>query len=323
MKTFNRETPGVEVVEELADRVKGKTIVITGASVNGLGAGTAISLAHGHPAHLVLLARSQARVDPVVARIKEVDPAVKVTFVPVSLDDFDSVRKAAETINAAVDKVDILINNAGIMAIKDFTTNKAGIEIQFATNHLGHFLLTKLLMPKILAAGAGSRIVNLTSLGHKIGPVRFDDFNFKNGKEYDEWSGYGQSKTANILFSVALADRLKAHNIQSYSVHPGGIYNTNLAAHITDIQTSLAAIEPIAQRNTGRHFPIDADPPKLIQQGVNTTLIAALDPRIEAQTGSYMADAQVAPAYEYAVDKDNAERLWKLSEELVGEKFEI
>jgi NAD(P)-dependent dehydrogenase (short-subunit alcohol dehydrogenase family) len=299
------------------------TVVVTGASVNGLGAETAVSLAHGKPAHLILLARSQTRVDPVIARIKEVDASVKATFVAVSLDDLDSVRQAAATINGSIDKLDVLINNAGIMAIRDFTTNKDGIEIQFATNHLGHFLLTKLLMPKILAAGPGSRVVNLTSLGHKIGPVRFDDYNFSEGKEYDEWSGYGQSKTANVLFAVGLANRLRSHGIQAYSVHPGGIFSTNLSSHMTDVHASLALIEPIAQKNTGRHFPLDAEEPKQIEQGVNTTLIAALDPRIEAQSGAYLADAQVAPAYEYAADPDNAERLWKLSEQLVGEKFDI
>lgn len=323
MKTFTRENTGLEVVNEFADRVEGKTIVITGASDKGLGAETAVSLAHANPAHLILLARSQTRVDPVITRIKTIDPNIKTTFVPVSLDDFDSVRTAAATISGLVDKIDILINNAGIMNVPKYTTNKDGIELQFATNHLGHFVFTKHLLPKILAAGAGARIINLTSLGHKLGPVRFDDYNFSNGAEYDGWSGYGQAKTANILFSVALADKLRDKKIASFAVHPGGIYGTNLAAHISNFEDEFDAIQRAAIKNTGRHFPIDQDPPKSIEQGVSTTLIAALDPRIESQSGSYLADAHIEPAYEYASDKGNAERLWTLSEKLVGEKFDI
>ncbi|OAP59434.1 hypothetical protein AYL99_06732 [Fonsecaea erecta] len=323
MKTFSRETTGDEVVKEFADRVEGKTIVVTGASEKGLGGETAVALAHGKPAHLILLARSQSRVESILSRIKEINPSIKVDFVPVSLDDFDSVRAAAATINSKISKLDILINNAGIMAVQNYTTNKNGIELQFATNHLGHFLFTKLLFPKLLAAGPGARIVNLTSLGHKISPVRFEDYNFSDGKEYDPWSGYGQSKTANVLFSLYLANKLRDRGIQSYAVHPGGIYETQLGTHLTDISKALESIETYAQKNTGRHFPIDQDPPKSMAQGIATTLVAALDPRIEPQSGMYMADCECQKTYEYAESLEGAEKLWKLSEQLVGEKFEI
>jgi NAD(P)-dependent dehydrogenase (short-subunit alcohol dehydrogenase family) len=246
-----------------------------------------------------------------------------VTFVPISLDDPDSVRSAANSINSSIDKLDVLINNAGIMATKDFTTNRDGVEIQFATNHLGHFLFTKLLLPKILAAGPGARIINLTSLGHKVGPVRFNDYNFSNGKEYDPWSAYGQSKTANVLFSLSLANKLRDRGIQSYSVHPGSISGTSLAAHITDLHASLADLEAIALKNTGRPLSMKADPPKSVEQGTATTLVAALDPRIESQSGMFMFDSKCERTYEYAESEEGAERLWKLSEELVFEKFDI
>jgi NAD(P)-dependent dehydrogenase (short-subunit alcohol dehydrogenase family) len=198
------------------------SVVITGASNGGLGGATAVALAKAKPAHLLLLARSQSKVDPVIAAIREIDSEVKVNFVSLSLDDSDSVRAAADAVNSKISKLDILINNAGVMAIDGFTTNKAGIEMQFATNHIGHFLLTKLLWPKIEAAGPGSRIVNLASVGHKIGPCRFEDYNFNNGKDYEKWSAYGQSKSSNILFSLGLARRLKSKSMQSYGVHPGG-----------------------------------------------------------------------------------------------------
>ncbi|KAI1616778.1 short-chain dehydrogenase [Exophiala viscosa] len=323
MKAFTRETTGVEVVEELSDRVKGRTFIITGASESGLGAETAVALAHGHPEHLILLARSQARVNSVISQIKEISPNTKVDFVPVSLDDFDSVRSAAATINSSIEKLHGLINNAGVMAPDNYAANKNGIEMQFATNHLGHFLLTKLLFPKIAAAAPGSRIINLTSLGHKISPVRFDDYNFSGGKTYNPWEGYGQSKSANVLFSHSLGNKLQSRGIQSFSVHPGAIFNTNLARDISDVHAALAAIDPVAIKNTGRHFPLAADTPKPIDTGITTTLVAALDTRIEAQSGSYMADAKIDTAYEYATDDANAERLWELSEQLVGEKFDV
>ncbi|OQV08771.1 hypothetical protein CLAIMM_12994 [Cladophialophora immunda] len=324
MKDFVRDTTGVEVVTELADQIKGKTFVITGASDKGLGAETAIALARGNPAHLVLTARAQVRVDPVIARIKDINASIKATFVPIELDDFDSVRSAADDINKSVDRIDCLINNAGIMAVDEYKTNKSGVELQFATNHLGHFLLTKILMPKILAAGPGARIVNLTSLCYKISPVRFDDYNFADGKEYDPWSGYGQAKTSNILFARALAEKLRPREIQSYAVHPGAILTTNLGRYITEVEKSLASIDPIAVKNTGRHFNMMAeDIPKPIEQGISTTLIAALDPRLKGNSGACLADTKVEPTYEYAEDSSNAENLWKLSEQLVGEKFEI
>lgn len=341
MKDFVRDTTGVEVVEELADRVNGKTcefralvspqvivpdnmvVVITGASDKGLGGEIAFTLAHANPGHLVLTARARTRVDPVIARIKELDPSITTTFVAIELDDFDSVRSAAATINSSVTKIDYLINNAGIMAVEEFKTNKDGIELQFATNHLGHFLLTKLLLSKLLVAGSGSRIVNLTSLAHKICPVRFGDYNFAGGKEYSPWAGYGQAKTANILFSVSLAEKLRSKGIQSYAVHPGAIMTTGLGRYITDPEKSLGSIDSVAFKNTGRHFSLADDIPKPIQQGINTVLMATLDLRIEGDSGSYMANTKIEPAYEYAEDKGNAEKLWELSETLVGEKFSI
>ena len=154
------------------------SVVITGPSAGGLGAETAISLAHGSPAHILLLGRSENKIRPVIEKIHEVNHDIKADFVPIQLDDNDSVRTAAEKVNSKIDKLDILINNAGIMAVKEFTTNKAGIESQLASNHIGHFLLTNLLMPKILAAGHGSRIVDVTSDGYMICPFKFDDWNF-------------------------------------------------------------------------------------------------------------------------------------------------
>ena len=315
MSQFNNKTTGVEVVNQFKSEVDGKTILITGTSVNGLGAETAISLAHVNPAHILLLARSANKVIPVQEKIKELNSSIKTTFVPIELDDFDSVRVAAEKVNTSVGKIDILINNAGIMAVKKFTTNKDGIESQFATNHLGHFLLTNLLFDKVKAAGPSARIVNVTSDGFKIGPCRFEDYNFKDGKEYDPWSAYGQSKTANILFTRQLANKGRP----SFAVHPGVIMSTSLGNHVD--QAMFGDINDIAIRNTGKEFIVGA--PKPTQEGVSTTLRAALDPSVAKESGSYFENCNAVPLFDYASSMGNAQRLWALSEKLVGQKFDL
>jgi NAD(P)-dependent dehydrogenase (short-subunit alcohol dehydrogenase family) len=192
-----------------------RSVLITGASEPGLGSETAISLAHANPAHLILTARSDTKIKPVQEKIASLNP-------PIDLSDYDSIREAASKVNGSISKLDILINNAGVMALPRFEKSKHGVEMQFATNHLGHFLFTALVFPKIASAGKGARIVNLSSDGHRIGPWRGDDYNFKDGAEYDMWSGYGQGKTANILFTRYLAAKLKPKGISSFAVHPGG-----------------------------------------------------------------------------------------------------
>lgn len=288
---------------------------------------------------MILLARAENKVTPVIEKIQKLNAAVKISFVSIELDDFDSVREAADNINGLISKINILINNAGVMAIPNFATNKTGIESQFATNHLGHFLLTALLFPKILAAGEGARIVNLTSDGYMIGPCRFEDYNFKDGSDYDGWSGYGQSKTANILFTRQLATKLASRGILSFAVHPGGklfeprrgirplmlipttvIVGTRIGRNVEDPE-AFKRIDSIAMKNTGHSFMVGNR--KTIQQGVATTLITALDRRIAEQTGTYWADAKEEPLRDYASSLENAQRLWTLSEKLVGQKFDL
>jgi NAD(P)-dependent dehydrogenase (short-subunit alcohol dehydrogenase family) len=157
------------------------TVIVTGASEKGLGAGAAIALARAQPAHILLTARTAPKVQSVIKDINKINPLVKTSFIPIDLSEYDSVRKASKEIESKVEKIDILINNAGVMAIPNYTTNKDGVETTLATNHVGHFLLTNLLMDKIIAAGPGARIVNLTSAGHRISAFRFEDYNFSVG----------------------------------------------------------------------------------------------------------------------------------------------
>jgi len=317
MSSFGFSTTSEEVIERFAAEVKGRIFLITGTSANGLGAHTALSLARKSPAQLILVSRTKSKVDPVIEAIAAIDPSIKTTFIACELSDLESVRRVADTINndASIPHIDVVINNAGVMDVKEFTKSPQGIELTFASNHIGHFLLTSLLMPKIKTAGSGARVVNLTSSGHKVSPVRFDDYNFSDGAAYDGWSAYGQSKTAAVLFSLALARR----GVKSFAVHPGTIFETGLATHLE--MSDLADLSDIAERNTGRPFQIDN--PKSLTQGSATTLVAALSPEMEGRSGAFLADCQVGTPYEYASDKANADKLWLLSEKLIGEKFNL
>ncbi|KAL4750119.1 hypothetical protein BDW72DRAFT_194241 [Aspergillus terricola var. indicus] len=297
MADFNFDTEAITVVERWGKFIQGKTAVITGTSDGGIGATTAISLAHGQPSKLILLARSANKVRKVIDKIKQI---------------------TAATILSLTDKIDVLINNAGVMAIP-WAKNKNGIEKTLAVNHLGHFLLVKQLLPALMAAGPGSRVINLSSAGYEMGPFRFDDWNFSDGQEYNPYAYYAQSKTANILFTVALAERAQSHGILAFAVHPGFIPGTSLTAHLASVDAD--EMNKVALENTGFGFgPIE---PKSQQQGAATTIVAALSPDITGSSGSYLGDCQVEEVREYASDPELAKKLWLLSEELVGEKFSI
>ena len=153
-------------------------MLITGASQGGVGAETAISLAHGNPKHLILAGRSEDKSIPVIEEIQKINTQIKVEFVHIDLSSQASVRKAAADINKALEKLDILINNAAIMACP-YSKTEDGIESQFATNYLGPFLLTNLLLGKMVAAGPEARIVNVTSTANSIGKIKIDDYNFQ------------------------------------------------------------------------------------------------------------------------------------------------
>jgi NAD(P)-dependent dehydrogenase (short-subunit alcohol dehydrogenase family) len=195
---------------------------------------------------------------------------------------------------------------------------------------LGHFLLTNLLMPKLLLAsttdkgtegassGFGPRIVNMTSSGHRISPVLFDDYNFEN-RTYEGWTAYGQAKTANMLFSVALSRRLGDRGVGSFSVHPGGVWTTQMVTSLT--MEDFLRIDGIARENVGRGFTLDAE--KTLSQGTAPLLVAALDPGLMPRNGAFVEDCQEGTAYEYAIDEVAADKLWDLSEVLLGQKFEV
>lgn len=173
---FSSTTTGKEVVKAFAAQVNGKVILITGASKGGLGAETALSLATANPKKIILTGRSEGKIAPVLEQIKQINPNIETQFVALELGNQQSVRKAAAEVNASVSKIDILINNAGIMAVEKYAKTDDGVESQFGSNHVGPFLFTNLIANKF---GENSRVINVTSMGYEASGIRFDDWNFQ------------------------------------------------------------------------------------------------------------------------------------------------
>jgi len=296
--------------------LSGKTVFITGGnSVLGQETGRAMA-AKG--AHVVLAGRDSSKLNEAAGAIRAGTGSDKVDTIICDLGSLDSVRACGTEANERFEKIDLLVNNAGIMATPQGTTAD-GFESQFGTNHLGHFALTKHLMP-LIDKGADKRIVNLSSRAHHFAPMDFDDPNFES-RDYQPFVSYGQSKTANVLFSVGLEQRFGGTGVHAYAVHPGGI-QTNLGRYMTE-DMRAALMKSIEDRDTDFAW-------KSIPQGAATTTWAATAPELAGQGGVYCEDCHVAEIDDdsgnsgvrsYALDKDNADRLWVLSEQMTGEVF--
>ncbi|KAL2844574.1 short-chain dehydrogenase [Aspergillus pseudoustus] len=316
---FNANTTGDEVARAFASQVK--YFAITGTSAGSLGAETALSLArNGQPARLILLSRDVARVQPVISEIQSINPSITTMFVPIDLGNPTSVRAAADQIMSDPDikSIDVLINNAAIMACpytpaRDWKDPEGTlVELQFGANHLGHFLLTMLLIDKIRMPGSAARVVNVSAASHRFSEVGFDDLGFSNGAAYHPWKAYAQSKTAIILSTKALSSKIPSADVTFLSLHPG-IIATGLTRHMDSPRPEPEVIEAHLKFPNAEHLE-----PKTGQQGCATTMVAALDPALQAYSGAYLNDCQLYPAADFAVDEAAAERLWKLSKSLVG-----
>jgi NAD(P)-dependent dehydrogenase (short-subunit alcohol dehydrogenase family) len=317
MRKFNAQSTTADVIEgiSLADRV----VLVTGASA-GLGVETARVLA-GAGADVVLLARDQAKLEVVLAQLGEGDPEAQFDYEIIDLADLESVRTGAARVLERYPEIHLLVNNAGVMACP-LSRTAQGFEMQFGTNHLGHFLLTGMLLPALLAGAleAGeSRIVSLSSAGHRFSPVDFEDPNYLH-RDYDKWAAYGQAKTANSLFALGLEQRFGGRGVHANAVHPGAIM-TELGRHMTREDLDMLN----ASRPSGQSLAF-----KSLEQGAATSVWAATAPELSGRGGLYLEDCHVAgPAQagrdegyqSYALDPVQADRLWELSEELIGQKI--
>jgi NAD(P)-dependent dehydrogenase (short-subunit alcohol dehydrogenase family) len=302
------ETTTDEVLEGVD--LHGKQAIVTGAST-GLGLETARALA-SVGAHVVLAGRDEARIGAAAATIRERVPDAQLEQGALDLTSLDSVRAFADWYTSVHDRLHLLINNAGVM-YTPFEHTAEGFEMQFGTNHVGHFLLTCLLVPQLLA-DPPSRVVNLSSGGHMGSDIVWDDVNFER-RDYDKFAAYGQSKTANILFSVELDRRLGERGVHAYAVHPGMIA-TELGRYMT--RDDFQALMDRAKSSPSGGMPAY----KTVEQGAATSVWAATAPELDDEGGTYLADAEVTDQHApWARDPDSATRLWTLSEEMVGQQF--
>jgi NAD(P)-dependent dehydrogenase (short-subunit alcohol dehydrogenase family) len=302
----------------------GRNVIVTGGHV-GLGLETTRALADAG-ASVVVGTRNPDRAAPALGGIERVEVERLDLMDPSSVDAF------AARYTATGRPLHILVNNAGIMG-GELVRDARGYESQFATNHLGHFQLTNGLLPALRAAN-GARVVELSSWGHHLSDILWDDPHFETG-EYDGMVAYGQSKTANVLFAVELDRRWADDGIRGYSVHPGGIVSTNLASWLTSDDLRAMGLldeggQPIIDPARGMKTP---------EQGASTTVWGATSPLLADLGGVYLVDNDVAPIDDstaefdpdiaaseldtsggvmlYAVDPESAQRLWELSEQLL------
>jgi NAD(P)-dependent dehydrogenase (short-subunit alcohol dehydrogenase family) len=299
--------------------LQGKRILVTGVSA-GIGVETARSLA-AHGAHVVGAARDLTK-----ARASAAAHGGSFTLVALDLADLKSVRACADELLAKAEPFDVVIANAGVMATP-FGHTADGFETQFGTNHLGHFVLVNRIAPLMRA---GSRLINLSSSGHRFANVDLEDPNFER-TPYEPFVAYGRSKTANILFAVAFDRRHRARGVRAAAVHPGAI-QTELGRHM-DHSRVQAMIEQMNQQ-----LAAEGKGPfqwKTIPQGAATSVWAGLVAPADAIGGRYCEnchvgnivpdDVTISPISEgvrgYALDPATADALWLKSEQLVGESF--
>jgi NAD(P)-dependent dehydrogenase (short-subunit alcohol dehydrogenase family) len=298
--------------EDIPD-LTGKTALITGGN-SGIGYEAALELAR-HGAFTIIACRSASRGEVALRRIKEADSSSKVALMLLDLGDLSSISAFVQRFSEAHEQLDVLVNNAGIMATP-YRTTKDGFESQFGTNHLGHFALTAKLMPSILAAPS-ARIVNVSSVGHRRGDIDFNTL-LMDRSNYKRWRAYYRSKLANLLFTYEMHRRLgraQIDNMSSLAAHPG-VARTNLGQGMGFVGTLLKPITFMFVQSA--------------RMGALPILRAATDPT--AQSGQYYGPDKSNEWSGYPVvvsstpeshDEEAARHLWERSEELTGVSFSI
>jgi NAD(P)-dependent dehydrogenase (short-subunit alcohol dehydrogenase family) len=275
-----------------------RTAVVTGAN-SGIGLETARGLARAGY-RVVLLCRNAERAAAAKADIDASVPGASTDIVLCDLSDFASVRAAAAEISQRLDRLDVLVNNAGLTLRGKRQTTPAGHDVMLAANHLGPFLLTSLLLP-LLRASAPARIVTVASHAHRWGRIDFDDIQATRGYGFMSFPRYGETKLMNILFTRALARRLEGSGVTANSVHPGSVH-TNLGGpgRLVSAITRLILKSP--------------------EEGARTSLHVATSPEVDGVSGSYFASSRLADGKlsRRARDDTAGERLWELSADLVG-----
>ncbi|KAI0741667.1 hypothetical protein C8Q80DRAFT_1110679 [Daedaleopsis nitida] len=315
---FGYHTSAEEVAAHLAPHIAGKTILVTGVTPGGLGAHFIEVTAPYKPKIFIFAGRNPSQLLDAASAITTACPEIATRVLELDLSSQASVRKAAAEVLSWPEPIDILMNNAGVMATP-YQKTVDGLEFQFGTNHIGHFLFTALIADKLIQSKVGARVVNVSSSSHRLSPIRWDDVQFSEGETYHKWRAYGQSKTANILFTLSLAEKLGLSGVKAFSLHPGTI-TTNLG-RFTDLDADIACLREIDIEMGNPEGYRKVRNIKTLTQGTATHVVAALDPKLADYSGVYLQDCQLGSLKPYAADKDAAEKLWRLSEEIVGQTF--
>ncbi|CAJ62493.1 MULTISPECIES: SDR family NAD(P)-dependent oxidoreductase [Frankia] len=305
---FSATSTAAEVLTEVD--LSGRRAVVTGAS-SGIGVETARALA-GAGAQVTITVRDLDAGARVAADITASTGSDQVTVAPLDLAQPASV---AAFVNGWQGPLHILVNNAGVMAAPETRTSQ-GWELQFATNHLGHFALTTGLRPALAAAG-GARVVSVSSSAHLRSDVVFDDIHFL-ARPYEPWAAYGQSKTANVLFAVEATRRWADDGIAVNALMPGGI-RTKLQRHVTDAELDRLRAQSTAGAGGGGGGGITWKTP---EQGASTSVLLAASPLVDGVSGRYFEDCNEAGpnqpgtrtgVADYALDPRSAALLWDVS----------
>jgi NAD(P)-dependent dehydrogenase (short-subunit alcohol dehydrogenase family) len=308
---FGQRSTAAEVIRG-AD-LSGKTVLVTGG-YSGLGLETVRAIA-GAGARVFVAARR-----PEAAAGDLAGVGGDITILPMDLSDPASIDAFAADLASRIEKLDILINNAAIMACP-LARDARGYESQFATNHLGHFQMTARIWPLLKAAGK-ARVVVLSSIGHARSDVHLDDVHFER-RDYEKWSAYGQAKSANALFAIHLDEIGKGHGVRAFAVHPGGIK--------TPLQRYLTMDEQIAMGwydKDGNVNPLF----KSTEEGAATSVWCAVSPLLEGEGGVYCEDCNIAALWQegmapysgvrpHAINRETAAALWAASEAMTGVCF--
>ena len=284
--------------------LKNKTVVISGAT-NGIGKAAAIELSKER-SKLIFTYRNESLANDLLAEIKDLSPDTQVHSVYCDFSNQDSIKKCAEEINEMCENIDVLINNAGVVNTSYHETSD-GIENTFAVNHLGYFLFTNLLLHK-LKGESETRIINVSSAAHSfVKEIQWQDINFKNNFKQG-LRCYGQSKLANLLFTRYLAIKLSTENITVNAIHPGGV-NTSLGS-----QNKVWYSKPL--RLILR--PFFRSPLKGAE-----SIIYLASKQDDGVTGEYFVDSKIHKSSSYSKNLEEAHKLWSLSEEMVGQTFDL
>ncbi|KAJ5946355.1 hypothetical protein N7454_003194 [Penicillium verhagenii] len=306
------------ILEKYGKALNGKTILITGISDASIAGELAVQLSATNPELLILSARTESKVAPIITRIKELKPNVTTRFLRMDLSDLSGIREAVEAGLADIPRIDHIVCAAGVMACP-YEKTKDGVEMQFGVNYLANFFLVKLLLPKVQAAGPSSSIITVASATVRQGRLNFDDIDCSDGKTYEALAAYCQSNVARVMFAKRLSENLKGQGIRVYSIDPGSV-STGLQRHVDG---EIAAVID-TWRKDGYYIDVDgtpwqSQPRATTSEGAATIITGMIDPTIAGQNGAYLSQNALADdeLHSQVLDEKNWSRLWDLSEHLV------